>query len=461
MSIRHLATNTRSRPRAGGVALVLFFSLWLIYGAFINSKNIVDYGQATVEAIVDQHRFYVEDLPVWTRGDDFDYQDHKVSNKQPGQAFICSVAYAQLRLLGISYGREKIVAGALVIFLTASFLTALAAAALFLLARDLDEKKRIIWPLAAALSWALGTTAFAYSGIAHHDAIATDFLIIAFFLLHRIRNADLTEKAQKSVGFLAGLLLGLTLTTSMLHFFMVSVFGIYFLTLCRWKVLLPLLIGGFLGVLPMLVYNTFLFGNPFLPPAMAQLKFTGDDGEVMFFLNSENFFEKLHVYYVQISEYLPVLWFGIAGLLFLPRKFRREQLFVAAAILALAIYVTNIQGLGTCAYGPRYLLPIMPFCALGIVGLGNLPTKVFRVVVFLALASVAAISTQINVVGAMMGAMFCNFAGYGYNDHVLNIQRGNLPQYPLLPYMVALLVALWAAGAFLVILRKKKEGELA
>ena len=450
-----MAARLSDLTRVQRVALMLFFSLWMIYGSLINSNNIVDFGQATVEAIVDQHRFYIEDLPVWPRGDDFDYNGHKFSNKQPGQALACSVVYAHLRLLGISYTGNRLLAAALVIFFTASLFTALAAVALFLLARDLDEKRRIIWPLAVALTWGLGTTAFAYSGIAHHDVIATDFLVIAFYLLQQIRNSKLSEPSAKALGLLAGLVLGLTLTTSMLHFFMVSVFGIYFLTMRRWKVLLPLLVGGFIGILPMLVYNTICFGNPFLPAAMAQLKYAGDDGEVMFFLDRENFAEKLRTYYRQINQYLPVIWFGLSGLLLLPSKFRREQLFVIAAILALVFYVTNIQGFGTCAYGPRYLMPIMPFCALGVVGLGRLPTKVVRLVMFLALAYVCFLSARINLVGAMIGAMYCNFAGYAYPDHLLKIRLGQIPQYPLLPCLSALLVIFWAVCSYVLTVEER------
>src|SRR5688572_31286152 len=32
------------------------------------------------------------------------------------------------------------------------------------------------------------------------------------------------------------------------------------------------------------------------------------------------------------------------------------------------LYVLNIQATGTCQYGPRYLLPAMPFASLGLIG---------------------------------------------------------------------------------------------
>jgi hypothetical protein len=430
--------------RAITIELILFFGLWLFFGMLINAKNIVDFGQSTVEAIVDQHRFSVDGMTAWPiNGDTFGFNGSAYSNKQPGQAMLGAAVYAQLKVIGVSYASDRIFAGALVIFFTASLLTALAAVALYLLARDLDGKRTVVWPLSAALVWALGTSALSYSGIAHHDVIATDFLVIAVWLLERIRNHDLSARAQEYHAVLAGALLGLTLTTSMLHFFMVVVFGIYFLTMRKWRLFVPLILGGLAGLAPMLIYDTICFGNPFMLAAIAQYKYAGYDPEVFFSYDWKNFTEKLLVYYVQISWYVPVLLFTLPGLLFLRSKARREQVFILAAIAVLVFYITNVEGLGTCAYGPRYLLPIMPFCALGVVGFGRIPTKFLRLAVGLALVYIAANSFAINLAGAMEGAMFCNMAGYAFPDYVSRITHGDLPVYPLFWILIPFFLLLW------------------
>src|SRR5437868_14597188 len=169
------------------VEVLLFLALWLSYGMLINAKNIRSFGQSSIEAIVDQHRFSVENLPNWEQGEGFDYEGHFCTIKQPGHAMVCAVAYAHLRLLGFSYTNDKIFTGALVIFFSASLFIAFAGVIVYRFARDLDDRESILWPLAAALVFGFGTIQFAYSGIAHHDSIATAFLITGFYLLFLLR----------------------------------------------------------------------------------------------------------------------------------------------------------------------------------------------------------------------------------------------------------------------------------
>src|SRR5207247_1979686 len=226
------------------------------------------FGQSSIEAIVDEHRFSVEGLPNWEQGEGFDYDGHFYTNKQPGQAMVCAVAYAHLRLLGFSYTNDKIFTGALVIFFSASLLAAFAGVVVFRFARDLDGRESTFWPLAAALVFGWGTIQFAYSGIAHHDTIATAFLITGFYVIFLIRY-DPRPDRDRLRAVLGGVLLGLTLTTSMLHFFMVVVVGIYFLSLRRWKLFGPALIGGAIGLLPLLFYDAVNLGNRFLLAAIA------------------------------------------------------------------------------------------------------------------------------------------------------------------------------------------------
>ena len=363
------------------VELMLFFGLWFVYGMLINEKNIAAAGQSVTEAVVDEHRFNVDNLTAWPHqytGDVFVYEGHTYSNKNPGQGVITSIVYAHLRLFGISYARDKFFAGALVIFFSTSLLTAFGSVVLYWLARDLEGKRTIIWPLAAALIWGLCTTQMAFAGVAWHDPLAAPMLVIAVYLLQKIRNTSLSPEKARNLSILAGFLLGMTVTTSMTFLFMVVVFGIYFLAMRRWRLLVPFLLGGVVGIAPMVFYNTVNFGNPLSFPAVLYFEITGVPPDVYFFLDWVNFKSKVVLYYQLITWYAPVLWLGLAGLLLLPSRVRREQLFVFGAIAVLLLYMFNVTGLGVCGYGPRYLLPIMPFCSLGIVGLGLLPTKTLK-----------------------------------------------------------------------------------
>lgn len=427
--------------------LMLFLGLWIFYGLLINTKNIDDFGQSVTEAIVDKRRLSVEDLKAWpVRGDVFHFEGHTYSNKNPGQAIISSIAYAHLKLLGVSYEKDKMFAGALVIFFSSSLLTALAAVALFLLARDLLGSRSTLWPLGAALIWALCTTQTAFSGVAWHDVQAASMLVCAVYLLQKIRIAELSPQTERNLSLAAGALLGMVITLSMTFFFMVVVFGLYFLTLRKWELLKPFILGGIAGIAPLLAYNVVCFGNPFSFPAVLYFAHSGHPPDVYFYLDWNNFTSKAEAYYQQIIWYAPVLWFGAAGLFFLPSQVRREQLFIFAAVLVLLIYMFNVQGFGVCGYGPRYLMPIMPFLALGIIGLGRIPTRVLKLLMGAVIFYYAVLSLRINVLGAIGGAMFCNFAAYAYPDYSGRLFKGLLTEFPLfgllLPFFLAWCV--WA-----------------
>src|SRR5262249_4124478 len=215
-----------------------------------------------------------------------------------------------------------------------------------------------------------------------------------------------------------GLLLALTLTTSMLLFFMVVVVGIYFLFLRQWRLITPFIAGGVVGSIPLMVYNAVNFGNPFLMAAIANHKFTGYDPEVFFFLDWHNFVGKTNEYAQFLALYAPVLWFGFLGLAFLQPKYEREKYVVVSTIMVLVFYLVNVQGLGTCAYGPRYLLPMMPFASLGLIGVRRIPSKTWKHIAAAAVFLTGAFSVFVNLVGAVQGAMYCNLAKYALPDYL-------------------------------------------
>jgi len=147
----------------------------------------------------------------------------------PARSFIFCSAF-----FGLTYLKNYLLTSALVTFFTASLVLAVSASAVFKIARELAaDREALFWPAGAALIYALATTTFSYSGIAHHDALATGYLVIAFYFIFQLSRRQVEQHAYlKSCA--AGLLLGLTITTSMLPFFMVILCLLYFLLLRRW-----------------------------------------------------------------------------------------------------------------------------------------------------------------------------------------------------------------------------------
>ncbi len=445
---------------------LLFLTLWFAYGVAINSGNLNAFGlqQAGVEAYVERHHLYlegsrVERLHVQPVVDAFLYRGHIYPAKQPGQFMFGACAYFPLHAAGLSYAENYLLTAALVTFLTASLVTAAASVAVFRLAREFapDSRERalasdsgsLFWPLLAALSYGLATTAFAYSGIAWHDALATGCLTIALYLSVRLRREDSGRKAT-ALAACAGLLLGLTVTTSMLPFFMALAVALYFVTLRRWKLTAAFLFGGTLGLLPLLVYNTICFGNPLLLPNVA-----GNYSDTFFRLDWTNFTGKLSFYAHMLTLYAPVFWAGLLGLALYPSKLRREQALVCLMLFALAAYLLNIEANGTCQYGPRYLLPAMPLACLGLPGFAYLRAAKLRLVAGAAATICALASFLINLVGAMHGAMLCDFPHSALARYLSEMTNGQMRSYPLAPWLLFPLLVCLALFAHTLAARRR------
>src|SRR5260370_13174086 len=202
-------------------------------------------------------------------GDTFLYNGRQYAAKQPGQFMAGAVVYFFLRLFGLSYLNNYLLTSALVTFFTTSLVTAVAAVAVFRIVREFMAGDALAWPLALALSYGLATTAFVYSGIAYHDALASGYLVIAFYLFVLLSLRQPLGRTAKVIASAVGLLLGVTITTSMLPFFMACVPGAYLASLRRWDLTLWTLIGGVVGLAPLLFFNAVSFGNPFLTSYVA------------------------------------------------------------------------------------------------------------------------------------------------------------------------------------------------
>lgn len=438
--------------------VLLFLVLWLAYGAIINSRNLESFNlqQAGVEAMVERRQFSLQgsaeprfqikvyfdgDKPF---GDTFLYNGRQFAAKQPGQFMAGAVVYFFLRLFGFSYVNNYLLTSALVSFFTTSLATALAAVAVFRIVRELMPGRGLAWPLASALSYGLATTALVYSGIAYHDALASSYLVIAFYLVVLLSLRRPRGRNARIIAGVVGLLLGVTVTTSMLPFFMVCVTGIYLLSLRRWELTLWALIGGAVGLAPLLFFNAVSFGNPFLTPYVA-----GGYPESYLHWDLHNSLQKVQLYFWQITLYVPIVWVGIVGLVGYPRALRREKLAIAALFIAIAIQVLNIDSHGGCHYGPRFLLPAMPFAGIGLAGFSYLRGRTSKLLAMTVIVPAIAFSFVVSFVGAVYGAMYCETEVYAFWPYLVALRSAGWRDMPLsgwlvIPFGVSVLLLLYS-----------------
>lgn len=435
--------------RGHKVELTLFFCLWFVYGAAVNSRNQFEFNlqQAGVEALVERRHFYLEGSPTprfqmqvyyydggKPFGDVFMRDGHQYAAKQPGQFMLGAIAYFCFHLMGLDYLHHYTLTSALVCFFTTSLFTALAAVAVFATVRELT-KGGLFWPLASALIYGLGTTAFVYSGVAYHDSLAAGYLAIAFYLALMLARRRVTGRLEKLLAVACGLLLGLTITTSMLPFFMTCVVSLYIVWLRQWKLTGLMVLGGVIGIAPLLWFNSVSFGNPFLNSYMA-----GGYPESMLQLNLSNSVAKIRLYLSEITLYVPVVWLGILGLVFFPPNFRREQVVLAVLLIAQTLQVLNIESHGGCHFGPRFLLPIMPFVCVSLGGFSYLRARLMKPVIVSAAMVLGGFSIFISAMGTLYTAMYCDVGRYGLWPALQNLRLLTLSDFPLAVWLAIPLV---------------------
>jgi len=413
-----------SAARTRRYGWLLFFALWALYGALTNSRDLYYWSlhYRAAEAMVERHHFYllphVPGKPIGT--DVVVYNGLIYPNKQPGSLMAGAFVYAVLYWIGFTYRDTFFLTAALVSFFTSALCTAIAAMVVFRLAAAWS--KRLWWALGCALAFGIGSTALPYAGTLQHDAMASAFLLLAFFFAERRP-------------FATGLFAGLAVTTSALPIPAATAVVLYSLWRNGRGRLLALLLGSVLGLLPMLVYNSVSFGNP-LAAAVAGSAAGGSPTHVGAAIwqrlaggPTVRRWHTLTYHAKALTWYAPIAWAGILGLCFFPRRLRREQILLASLILLEIAYLVVLGQYSNCQYGPRYLLAIMPFAALGLTGYAHIPYRRAAAVLLLALGC---FSATVNVVGAMYGTMFCDPNRWAFAHYADAIRHRVFPSYPLL-----------------------------
>jgi hypothetical protein len=313
-------------------------------------------------ARVDQTRFEVGADPT---GDVSRIDGHYYAAKSPGLAFESFVPYVVLKAAG---GAKPVGDPTGQLWYLNLWGALLPAVILLLLVRHVADRLEPGFGTAAALTLGLATMVLPFATLYFAHALSAMLVFAAFAVLWRERQG----RARPALVACAGILVGLAATVEFPVALVGAILGLY--ALARGAVLRRAAAyagGALIGGLPTLLYNRWAFGHPFEFPYANVVTSSGTANKSgLYGVTAPKFHTLVDLLFARIGllTLMPVLALGAVGLVFLYRSGRRAEALVAGAVSL--IYLLLIAGyetpFGGWSPGPRFLVAILPFLALGL-----------------------------------------------------------------------------------------------
>jgi hypothetical protein len=355
-----------STPSAWPLGLVTFASAaYFVQGAGANQNSRFD----LVRAIVESGRFDIDAF----RGNTIDFalhEGHYYSDKAPGLSLLALPSYA----IGDGFGPFP--RGVephpwvlhFVTLATVGLASALAAVALAWLCQHVGVGRRLA--LAVGALWIVGTNALAYSGLFYAHQLSGSLLVLGLCAL------KLAEMADGKRAFRFAVASGFCLAHAVVSEFPVALaaapVGLLLVKHSRRRLRAPFALGAALPLALLGLYNLVCFGNPFRLgySALAPGRFRDEMSRGLFGIawpDPRVAFELLLGEYRGLLWISPMLLLAVPGFRSLYRSHREIALVGLAATTALFLAICG-YGVwdGGAAFGPRHLIPILPFVMLGV-----------------------------------------------------------------------------------------------
>ena len=355
-------------PPRRGVGFVLFLLCLLSYAYFYQGGGWNQNSRFSLtRAIVEQHSFAI-DAYADNTGDISARAGHIYCDKAPGQSLLAAPVYALFMHGGRAATPASLNDAAyLITVVTAALPGALAVWVLFALL--IAWGARGPWAMACAIGYGLASMAWPYSTMLFGHQLVAALLLCAFALL--LRKDDAALRATVS----AGLLLGLACMVEYQALLGAVAIGVLALR-HGLRGGLALCVGALPPLLVLAFYHWQAFGAPWTlayeystMPFRHQGFFMGLGIPDLAVLREITIGPYRGLFYSS-----PWLLLALPGLLLWLRHGRASGALSAAAVVLLYLWMNAslVDWQGGWTYGPRFLVPSLPFLALLVGGLGAL-----------------------------------------------------------------------------------------
>jgi len=357
-----MSLSPADKRSALSVAVVAFgVYAYFFGGSGFNQNATLDQARAIVEKrtlAITEYAGNTADLS--------EFRGRLYPNKAPGTSFLAVIPYLMLypleRAAGADVGTPPVLTLNLYIVtvIVCGLLGALIAAAMYVAAiqRGASRQRAV----AVALLTAFGTPLFAYSTLLFLHVPSAAFLLLAWLAVF---------DPERPHPFVAGLAAGIAGLTNYLCIPAALILGLALLVRSsgRRRDLLRYVAGGLPGALLLFWYHYRAFGGPFSLPIETENPAFLDEGA---FLGIMNLPRADALWGVTFSPYRglfflsPILLLALVGLFRM--RSRPEAVTIAAVTAFFLLFNTSFNGWhGGYAIGPRYLTPIIPLLAIGLV----------------------------------------------------------------------------------------------